>query len=57
MGRVTRVKGRTNKEMLVRLTSSEGTRIVRTALTDSKGTFYVAGPASGTWTISVSSDS
>ncbi|MCL3818946.1 hypothetical protein [Aeromicrobium wangtongii] len=56
-GRIKREKGRTNKEMLVRLTSSKGTRIVRTGLTDSKGTFHIAGLASGTWTISVNSDS
>lgn len=56
-GRVTRTGGRTNKEILVRLSSSKGTRVIRTDLTDSKGTFYIAGLASGKWTISVNSDS
>lgn len=56
-GRVTRTKKRTNKEIMVRLSSSQGTRVVRTDLTDSNGTFYIAGLASGNWTISVNSDS
>lgn len=56
-GRVTRSGGRTNKEMLVRLSSSDGTRVLRTDYTDGGGYFYVAGLASGTYTISVNSDS
>ncbi|WP_456697398.1 hypothetical protein [Aeromicrobium sp. P5_D10] len=56
-GRVTRTKKRTNKEIMVRLSSSAGTRVIRTDITDSKGTFYIAGLASGYWTISVNSDS
>lgn len=56
-GRVKRSAGRTNAEMMVRLTSSQGTRVVRTAITDRNGTFYVAGLASGRWTVSVNSDS
>lgn len=56
-GHVSRSGGRTNKEMMVRLSSSDGTRVIRTDLTDSSGNFYVAGLASGTWTISVNSDS
>lgn len=56
-GRVTRTGGRTNKEMMVRLSSSAGTRVIRTDLTDGSGTFYVAGLPSGRWTISVNSDS
>lgn len=56
-GRVTRTKGRTNKEIMVRLSSSQGTRVIRTDLTDNNGTFYIAGLASGNWTISVNSDS
>lgn len=56
-GRVTRTGGRTNKEMMVRLTSSKGTRVVRTGITDSKGTFYIAGLTSGNWRVSVNSDS
>lgn len=56
-GKVTRTKGRSNKEIMVRLSSSSGTRVIRTDLTDNNGTFYVAGLASGKWTISVNSDS
>ncbi|MGA8987426.1 hypothetical protein [Aeromicrobium sp.] len=56
-GRVTRVGGKTNKEMMVRLSSSDGKRVIRTDLTDGSGYFYVAGLASGNWTISVNSDS
>lgn len=56
-GTVKRVMGRTNKEMMVRLSSTNGTTVVRTDLTDSRGKFYVAGLASGTYTISVNSDS
>lgn len=56
-GRVTRTGGRTNKEIMVRLSSSAGTRVIRTDLTDGSGTFYVAGLPSGRWTISVNSDS
>lgn len=56
-GRVTRTGGRSNKEIMVRLSSSKGTRVIRTDVTDSKGTFYIAGLASGKWTISVNSDS
>lgn len=56
-GRVKREGGRTNKEIMVRLSSSAGTRVIRTDLTDGSGTFYVAGLPSGRWTISVNSDS
>lgn len=56
-GRVTRAGGRSNKEIMVRLSSSDGKRVIRTDLTDSKGYFYVAGLPSGKWTISVNSDS
>ena len=56
-GHISRAKGRTNKEMLVRLTTTSGTRVVRSDVTDSSGNFYVAGLASGSYTISVNSDS
>ncbi len=56
-GRVTRTGGRTNKEMMVRLSSSGQTLVLRTDLTDGSGTFYVAGLATGTYTVSVNSDS
>ena len=56
-GHVKRAGGKTNKEMMVRLSSSDGKRVIRTDLTDSSGNFYVAGLPSGSWTISVNSDS
>lgn len=56
-GKITRTGGRTNKEMMVTLSSTSGTKIVRTALTDSKGVFYVAGLSSGRWRITVNADS
>lgn len=56
-GHVSRSGGRTNKEMMVRLSSSGGTLVLRTDLTDSSGNFYIAGLASGTYTVSVNSDS
>ena len=56
-GHVSRAGGKTNKEMMVRLSSSDGKRVIRTDLTDSSGNFYVAGLPSGKWTISVNSDS
>jgi hypothetical protein len=56
-GRVSRSGGRTNKEMMVRLSSSDGKRVIRTDYTDSSGNFYIAGLPSGKWTISVNSDS
>jgi len=56
-GHVKRAGGKTNKEIMVRLSSSDGIRVIRTDVTDSKGNFYVAGLPSGRWTISVNSDS
>lgn len=56
-GHVSRSGGRTNKEMLVRLSSSGQVLVLRTDVTDSSGNFYIAGLASGTYTISVNSDS
>ncbi|MEO6605244.1 MAG: carboxypeptidase-like regulatory domain-containing protein [Aeromicrobium sp.] len=56
-GRVTRAGGKTNKEILVRLSSTDGKRVTRTDVTDGSGRFYIAGLASGKWTISVNSDS
>lgn len=56
-GRVTRVGGKSNKEMMVRLSSSDGKRVLRTDFTDGSGYFYIAGLPSGNWEISVNSDS
>lgn len=56
-GRVTRTGGRTNKEMLVRLSSTDGVRVLRTAMTDGSGRFTVTGLPSGKWTVAVNTDS
>jgi hypothetical protein len=56
-GRVTRTEGRTNQEMLVRLSSVDGKRVLRTAMTDGSGRFTVYGLPSGNWSIAVNSDS
>jgi hypothetical protein len=56
-GHVSRAKGRTNKEMLVTLSSTDGKRVLRTDLTDGGGNFYVAGLAPGRYRISVNADS
>lgn len=56
-GRVSRAVGRTNKEMMVTLTSADGKRVLRTDLTDGRGAFYVAGLAPGRWRINVNADS
>ncbi|MDX6278745.1 MAG: hypothetical protein QOJ72_2873 [Nocardioidaceae bacterium] len=56
-GHVSRTGGRTNKEILVRLSSSRQTLVLRTDITDGGGNFYIAGVATGTYTVSVNSDS
>lgn len=56
-GHVSRAKGRTTKEMMVTLSSSDGKRVLRTDLTDGKGNFYVAGLAPGRYKITVNPDS
>jgi hypothetical protein len=56
-GHVSRAKGRTNKEMMVTLSSTDGKRVIRTDLTDGKGNFYVAGLARGRYKITVNADS
>lgn len=56
-GHVSRAAGRTNKEMMVTLTSTDGRRVLRTDLTDGKGNFYVAGLPSGNWKITINADS
>lgn len=56
-GKVTRSGGRTNKEMHVRLSKSDGTAVVRTDLTDGSGRFYVAGLMPGRYTVTVNADS
>ncbi|AWB92697.1 carboxypeptidase-like regulatory domain-containing protein [Aeromicrobium chenweiae] len=56
-GRITRTGGRTNKEMMVRLSSIDGKRVIRTTITDGSGRFSVVGLPSGRWTIAVNTDS
>ncbi|MET0766089.1 MAG: carboxypeptidase-like regulatory domain-containing protein [Aeromicrobium sp.] len=56
-GKVSRAKGRTNKEMMVTLSSTDGKRVIRTDLTDGSGRFYVAGLPAGRWKITVNADS
>ncbi len=56
-GHVSRTPGRTNKEMMVTLSTRDGKRVLRTDLTDGKGNFYVAGLAPGRYQISVNADS
>lgn len=56
-GHVSRAPGRTNKEMMVTLSSSDGKRVLRTDLTDGRGNFYVAGLAPGRYKITINADS
>ena len=57
-GKVTRAGGKSNKEMMVRLSSTDTAwGVIRADLTDSGGKFYVAGLPSGTYKIQVNSDS
>lgn len=56
-GHVSRAPGRTNKEMMVTLSSSDGKRVLRTDLTDGGGNFYVAGLAPGRYKITINADS
>lgn len=56
-GHINRVDGRTNKEMMVTLSSTDGRRVLRTDITDGKGNFYIAGLPSGRWRITVNADS
>jgi hypothetical protein len=56
-GHVSRAPGRTNKEMMVTLSSTDGKRVLRTDLTDGGGNFYVAGLAAGRYKITINADS
>ena len=56
-GHVSRAPGRTNKEMMVTLSSTDGKRVLRTDLTDGGGNFYVAGLAPGRYKVTVNADS
>ncbi|MCW2752227.1 MAG: hypothetical protein JWR83_3337 [Aeromicrobium sp.] len=56
-GHVSRLGGKTNKEIMVRLSTADQIRVLRTDVTDGSGNFYIAGLATGTYSISVNSDS
>ena len=56
-GRVTASKIKPRTELMVRLTSTDGKKIYRTAMTDGGGRFKVTGLASGRWRIVVNADS
>jgi hypothetical protein len=56
-GKVTRIGGKSNKEMLVSAYSTQGTLVMRSAYTSSSGTFVIRGLASGNYRILVNGDS
>ncbi|GAA0209966.1 hypothetical protein GCM10008944_30010 [Cytobacillus oceanisediminis] len=56
-GRITRVGGKSNKEILVTAYASDGTRVLRSAFSDRSGRFTIRGLASGKYKIVVNGDS
>lgn len=56
-GRVTAAKIKPRTELMVRLTSSAGTKVYRTAMTDGAGRFKVTGLAPGRYRVVVNADS
>lgn len=56
-GHVSRTKGRSNKEMMVTVYSTGGTKVLRTHFTDSRGNFTIQGLPTGTYRIGVNLDS
>lgn len=56
-GKVTSAKIKPRTELMVRLTSSDGRRVYRTAMTDGGGRFKVTGLASGSYKVVVNADS
>ncbi|MCD9153210.1 MSCRAMM family protein [Aeromicrobium duanguangcaii] len=56
-GRVTAKKVKPRTELMVRLTSTDGKKVYRTAMTDGAGKFKVTGLASGKYRIVVNADS
>lgn len=56
-GKVNAKKVKPRTELMVRLTSTDGKKVYRTALTDGSGRFKVTGLASGTYRIVVNADS
>lgn len=56
-GRVTRVGGKSNKEMLVTAYSTDGKKVLRSAYSSRSGGFVIRGLASGSYKIVVNADS
>jgi hypothetical protein len=56
-GRVTRIGGKSNKEMLVTAYSTDGKKVLRSAYTSRSGSFVIRGLATGTYRILVNGDS
>ncbi|MET0467754.1 MAG: carboxypeptidase-like regulatory domain-containing protein [Aeromicrobium sp.] len=56
-GRVTAKKVKPRTELMIRLTSADGKKVYRTAMTDGGGRFKVTGLASGRYRIVVNADS
>ncbi|GAA3529132.1 hypothetical protein AFL01nite_01570 [Aeromicrobium flavum] len=56
-GRVTAKKIKPRTELMIRLTSSDGKKVYRTAMTDGGGRFKVTGLASGRYKVTVNADS
>ncbi|MGQ2911101.1 MULTISPECIES: carboxypeptidase-like regulatory domain-containing protein [unclassified Aeromicrobium] len=56
-GKVTRAGGKSNKELLVSVYSTQGTLVMRSAYTGSSGKFVIRGLASGNYRIGVNLDS
>lgn len=56
-GRVTAAKIKPRTELMIRLTSTDGKKVYRTAMTDGAGKFKVTGLASGRYRIVVNADS
>lgn len=56
-GRVTAAKIKPRTELMVRLTSTDGKKVYRTAMTDGAGRFKVTGLASGRYKVVVNADS
>ena len=56
-GHISRIGGKTNKEMLVSIYSTQGVLVMRTAYSARSGNFTVRGLASGNYNIALNSDS
>lgn len=56
-GHISRIGGKTNKEMLVSIYSTKGTLVMRTAYSGKSGNFTVRGLASGNYNIELNADS